>query len=167
MFAWTAAEHELAASFAVILGTSVYKGSRLYQKLPNYRSRTQAMYALLELHPEFAPLREPIAKLSNLSKTRNDWVHGRFIKEFGGKEVRSIDLDEGLDSDKRSKPVKAADIKNHANAVRAWTLRLYEARCSVPVHKAWSEAQIAETRKRAGPLDIPSEGPPRPEDTQA
>jgi hypothetical protein len=139
ILAWSYAERHMSTCFAVMLNSSLYKASRLYQKLPNYRSRTQALCMLIELHPEFEPIKGDVLKLSSLSKTRNDWVHGGFIKGHG--EIRAINLDEGLGSDKRSKPIKAADITNHAKAVRERSEALNAVLKSLPEYRVWSETQ--------------------------
>lgn len=154
MLAWTEAEHAQSLAFAVMLNTSLYKATRLYQKLPNFRSRTQALFALIELHPEFDSIRPSVSGLSSLSKTRNDWVHGNFIQSWETPDdIRAINLDENLESPKRSKPIKAADIHNHAEAVRVRATALETTIREAPAFAVWSEAQLEEAKKGAGPLD--------------
>lgn len=153
MFAWQHAEQVQIDCFSNILVAEYYKASRLYQKLPNFRSRTQALLTLIELHPGFEDLRPHILKLSKLSKTRNGWVHGIMIKEWSSSEIRAIDLDEPLESPKRSKPLKAADVHNHANAVRGAADQLSKALCQLPAYKAAQEALVLERLKALGRLD--------------
>jgi hypothetical protein len=165
MLAWTAAELAQVDAFAVLLNTSHHKASRLYQKLPNFRSRTQALLVLIELHPDFDRIKPVVLKISSLSKTRNDWVHGSFIRSWTGDDVRAVNNDEPSESPKRSKPIKAADIYNHANAVRGRALELDTELREVPAFQVWSEAQIEAYRKGEDRPRKPSEDRPPPEKT--
>jgi hypothetical protein len=172
ILAWQNAEYAQVDCFAAILNTEHYKASRLYQKLPNFRSRTQALLLLVELHPAFTAIQPHVLKLSKLSKTRNGWVHGVMLMPFGGirspddlNDLRTIDLDEPSESDKRSKPIKAGDIKNHADAVRHASASLTEALKNVPAYEAWSATLLLNQMRAAGLPDKPPEGPSPPPET--
>lgn len=166
VLAWHSAEDFLVGCFAAILGTEHYKASRLYQKLPNFRSRTQALLMLIELHPEFEPVQPFILKLSSLSKTRNNWIHGVMLMPFLGirtpddlRDLRAVDLDEPLTSKRRSKPIKPADIRNHADAVRKVALDLNAALSGLPAYAAWSEEILLKLTKGSNRQDSPPAAP--------
>ena len=147
ILAWMYAESEQQQALAALIGSDPYKASRLYQKLPNFRSRTQTLLMLIEVHPEFEPIKTHIMKLSSLSKTRNNWIHGLFLKEAAGSNLLFVDLDEPANSAKRSKPIKPADIVNHANAVRNCGDRLTADLAKLKPYRAWSRAQTRARKK--------------------
>lgn len=153
ILAWSRAEHEQIVAFSIILTVPEHAGSRLYQKLPNFRSRTQALLTLVECYPEFDALKRHILKLSKLSKTRNGIVHGKIISGNGRKDVRLIDQNEPLDSPSRSRPIKAADISNHADAVRRCCDEMHGTIRGMGPYKDWIEARIREQKKARSQQD--------------
>ena len=145
ILAWTQAEYDLVAMLAAMLDIPFNRASQLYHKIPNFRGRTQALYALMACTDGFEQFRPFIAKLSKLSKTRNEIVHGAFIRAYEGKEIRRIRLDEPSQSDNRSVPTKAHDIFQHADTVRATCIAFKEAGNAIPAYKAWLGPHPTET----------------------
>jgi hypothetical protein len=138
LLAWTEAEDAQIHAMAAMLSIHINDALRVYQKLPNFRSRTQMLYLLIELHPPYEAISAEVGGLSKLSKTRNRYVHGGFIQSISEPtDIRSIDYSERSGSPNRSKPTKPADITNHANAVRKRAKALMRILEALPVYKAW------------------------------
>ena len=137
ILAWTQAEYDLVAMLAAMLDIPFNRASQLYHKIPNFRGRVQALYALMACTDGFEQLRPFIAKLSSLSKTRNAIVHGAFIRAHDGSEIRRVRLDEPTQNDNRSVVTKAHDIHQHADTVRANCIAFREAGNAISAYKAW------------------------------
>lgn len=144
MLAWGKAEEEQVLLFAAILQISGDKASRLYQKLPNFRSRTQALLTLIDLHPEYAVTKADVLKLSKLSKTRNGYVHGLFIKDQASSAIRLCDLDEPYTSKARMRTTKANDVRTHADAVRQAASALSASKHGLQCYRDWKAALFLE-----------------------
>lgn len=137
ILAWNMAEYDQVAMMAAMLNIPFNRASQLYHRIPNFRGRTQALYALIGCTEGFDELTAFIAKYSKLSKTRNNIVHGAFIRSYDGKELRRISLDEPVGAPRRSIVTKANDIRQHADAVRAVAVSFREAGNAIPAYKAW------------------------------
>ena len=137
ILAWNMAEYDQVAMMAAMLNIPFNRASQLYHRIPNFRGRTQALYALVGCTEGFDELCPFIAKYSKLSKTRNAIVHGAFIRSWDGTDTRRVRLDEPSDSQHRSAPTKANDIRQHAEAVRAVAIAFREAGNAIPAYKAW------------------------------
>jgi hypothetical protein len=125
ILAWSRAELAQINCMGAMLGVDEDKACKLYSRLPTFRQRSLALLALIELYPRFEAVKKPLLKLNGLSKTRNDLVHGFYVKDGFG-DVRVVDLKAPLDHDERSKPVVAFDVHQHAYTVRVWTKKLNE-----------------------------------------
>ena len=96
ILAWNIAEYDQVAMMAAMLNIPFDRASQLYHRIPNFRGRTQALYALMGCTDGFSELSPFIAKYSKLSKTRNAIVHGAFIRSYSGTEIRRVRLDEPI-----------------------------------------------------------------------
>jgi hypothetical protein len=162
ILAWTEAENAQVGLFAAMLNIPHAKASRLYQKLPNYRSRTQALCALVDLDSGFAELKTFVLKLSGLSKKRNNFIHGLYIEQWGGGDLRLVDLDEPSESPKRSGPTKPNDIHQHAQAVRKCVEEFRAAKNLCTAYTAWSKPRADGKTKSPDPQNTEQESPPPP-----
>lgn len=153
ILAWTEAESIQVAMLAAMLNVPHHKGSQLYHQIPNFRARTKTLYAMATVTEGFDELTPFIARFSRLSKTRNEIVHGAFIQEWGGTELRRVRLDEPIGSKNRSIITKPNDIKQHADAVRGVVREFQEAGNLIPAYKAWLGPHPTETegQRRLGP----------------
>ncbi|MBE5073672.1 hypothetical protein IM511_05075 [Erythrobacteraceae bacterium E2-1 Yellow Sea] len=143
ILAWTNAEERQAFAFAAMLDLNPDTAIVLYQKFSNFRSRTQSLYSLIDLHPDYEPCRKPIEKISGLSMTRNRYVHCTYLQdEDNPQDIRSVDYSQIENTPKRSLPVKAADIKNHAKAVLIKADELKDALWGIPQYKVWLETYL-------------------------
>ena len=145
ILAWNAVEYDQVAMMAAMLGIPFDRASQLYHQIPNFRGRTQVLLALVGCTEGFEELKPFIAKYSKLSKTRNEIVHGAFIQQWGGNEIRRIKLNEPIGSERRSVQTKSSDIHQHANAVRAVFAEFREAGNAIPAYKAWLGPNPTET----------------------
>lgn len=140
LLAWNRAEEIQAQAMAAMLCIDLNDAIVLYQKYPNFRSRTQVIYSLIGLRPEFEGIRTAVEKLSGLSKTRNRYVHCTFLQDADDpKSLFSIDYGELEGSPNRTKPTKAADIGNHTRAVTRRAAELLAALKKIPHYQVWSK----------------------------
>ena len=137
ILAWTEVEYDQVAMMAAMLNIPFNRASQLYHQIPNFRGRTKALYALISATDGFEGLKPFIARFSRLSATRNEVVHGAFIREIGGSEIRRVRLDEPSQSEKRSVVTKPHDIAQHAASVRVVCMEFREIGKSIPAYKSW------------------------------
>ncbi|WP_432200966.1 hypothetical protein ACRAQ7_01540 [Erythrobacter sp. W53] len=135
LLAWTAAEQAQIEAMAAMLNVAHNNCMRIYQKLPNFRSRTQMLKLLIEQNPEFEPILTEVEAISKLSKTRNRYVHGGFIESKD--EIRSVDYEKSSGHERRSVSTKPSDITNHANAVRTRAENLTGVLKSLGAYQRW------------------------------
>jgi hypothetical protein len=127
--AWSSAERALQFVMVQVLGIHISMASTAYYRIPTFESRVKFLRAILSewKTKQYDPvsISTAIDKLSKLAQTRNHWIHCSWIKTFPRGEVTMIvDHREETTSPKRLKPVKAADIMNHVQAVQRRTLAI-------------------------------------------
>jgi hypothetical protein len=136
VIAWARVDVEYIQLFRVITDTSWPMASAAYYRIPTFEARTKVLIAMIEMWPpspsyDREKIADTILKLSRLSKTRNDWVHGSWHKQVStpdGKGIVIFDYRQPLKTAGRRKPVKAADIWNHVGAVHARIIELIDLR---------------------------------------
>jgi len=129
VIAWAYAEQSLIGALSRISGMSLNKAQAGFYRIPTFESRIKFIRALITEWntKEFntAAIDTAIDKLSHLSSARNHWVHGCWLATDDYSELYVFDMRADAESDARRKPVKAADVRNHNQAVllRADALR--------------------------------------------
>jgi hypothetical protein len=126
--AWANAETALSFAFAAVCKTNVNDVAGAYYRIPTFESRTKVIRAFL-VHftdPRFdaSAISLVVTKLNGLAKSRNKWIHGVWATDPRRKETFVLSLRE-TDPSKRRTPVKASDVHNHVEAVRARTQDLF------------------------------------------
>lgn len=129
VIAWAYAENVLIEAMARISNMSLHMSQYSYYRIPTFESRVKFIHSLLE---EWNPnnfdkdlIGKAITSLSKLSSSRNQWVHGDWCEIVEPKKEAVIfnhRLPPG--SPDRRKPVKAADVDNHCEAVLSRSLAL-------------------------------------------
>lgn len=100
----------------------------IFARVPTFESRVKVVRALVERWAKPTPARDAVLvaidKLSSLSKVRNRWVHGAWVKAIG--EPLTVVFDARLERGKpgHRKTVKAHDVSVHVETVhkRTWDL---------------------------------------------
>jgi len=129
VIAWAYAEESLIGALSRISGMSLNKAQAGFYRIPTFESLIKFIRALITEWntKEFntAAIDTAIDKLSHLSSARNHWVHGCWLATDDYSELYVFDMRADAESDARRKPVKAADVRNHNQAVllRADALR--------------------------------------------
>jgi hypothetical protein len=137
ILAWGMAEWAQVGMMAAILGIEHNRASTLYYQFSNFRSRTNALNALIVDAPAFEPLSPFVAKFSKLSKTRNEIVHGLYIQEAGTPKIYRARMDVPRESGRRSVATKPNDIRQHAEKVREEAQRFIAEGQKIPAYAAW------------------------------
>jgi hypothetical protein len=127
--AWAYAENMLIHVLSRVSGFGLNMGQNAYYRIPTINSRMQFITSLIN-DWETKEFDKPsiilqIEGLARLSATRNHWVHGNWCIGGAPKETVIFDHRTKVDAPGRRKTVKAADVKNHNEAVlnRASVLR--------------------------------------------
>jgi hypothetical protein len=120
--AWARAETQLANVFACIMVAHFNLATAAFYRIPSFEARAKVLLAILEKweNPthDAAEIAAQITKLVRLAKTRNHWVHGVWCNEqTDSPNTVVFDFRAPDDSERRRKPVKAADVTNHIEAV--------------------------------------------------
>ena len=121
--AWAHAESTLLLTLARVTGASAHMAQAGYYRIPTFESRTKFILGLMaEWHPPPADFsREKIIKavekLSKLASARNGWVHGDWCVAADKSHTVIFDHRADSESPHRRRPVKAADVRNHNEAV--------------------------------------------------
>src|SRR5690242_5604305 len=80
VIAWANAETALVFAFSAVADITVNMAIMGYYRVPTFESRVKALRAMIEEWKsskyDKVAIDHAIEKLSKLSKTRNDWVHG-------------------------------------------------------------------------------------------
>jgi hypothetical protein len=119
---WAYAELSLLGALARITGMGLNMTQSGYYRIPTFEARVKFIRALVPgwTAPDKmdkAEVDDEIDKLARLSSARNHWVHGDWCCNRDESEVVIFDHRAAPDSAQRRKPVKAADVKNHIEAV--------------------------------------------------
>jgi hypothetical protein len=134
--AWSNAEYALLETLQTISSLSWDSAHTLYFRMPTFESRVKVIQAMLDQWTP-PPVPDPddivqdpkeisriVGKLSSLSTTRNGWVHASWFFSANEGAIFVVDYRERHNSPTRRKPIKAADVKNHIEAVHEWTGKL-------------------------------------------
>lgn len=120
--AWAYAESTLCCVLARISGMNINMTMMGFYRIPTFEARRKYIQALmLEWHKpgkfDKAAIAKEVDAISDLSKTRNDWIHGVWC--FNEDEPsESVIFDFRRPEGKgRLKEVKATDVKTHVAAV--------------------------------------------------
>lgn len=121
--AWARVETQLANVFASAMRSHFNLAIAAYYRIPTFEARAKVLIGILESQQNkqarAAEIVAEITGLMRLAKTRNHWIHGVWCNEQADvRDTVVFDFRAPDDSDRRTKPVKAADIKNHVEAVR-------------------------------------------------
>jgi hypothetical protein len=128
LIVWAAAESRLVWVFSVVCQMDVNRAVEAYHRIPTFDSRTKVIRALLANWEtkKYKPdeIAKVVAHLSRLSKTRNEWVHGSWMKDDSSSDTGVVNF-RAKPAD-RGKIIKVADVENRLEAVRAQITQLYK-----------------------------------------
>jgi hypothetical protein len=126
--AWAAAETILITTLTQILGSNLNLIQVGYYRIPTFESRVKVINALIDKWEpkgfDKPAIKRAVTKLAKLASARNHWIHGNWCASEDFTETVIFDYRSSADSPNRRKPVKAADVENHTNAVRLRTHEL-------------------------------------------
>jgi hypothetical protein len=127
--AWAYAESTLCCVLARVSGMNINMAIMGFYRIPTFESRRKFIQALLvEWQKPGKYDKEAIVKevdaISDLSGTRNDWVHGVWCINTDKPSESAIFDFRKLENKGRRKEVKAPDVRNHVAAVVARSKRL-------------------------------------------
>ncbi len=153
--AWADAEGKLILALSCILNvTDLDMIQTAYYRIPTFEARTKFIRALaLEWDStEFDKdaIANAIDKLAKLSTTRNGWIHGVWGISKPKNESFIWDFRAPRDTPDRRRPVKAADVSNHCEAVTRRATELQD------LVLPWLERYFARRHGR----DYPPPSPP-------
>ena len=119
LIVWAAAESRLVWVLSLVFQMDVNRAVEAYHRIPTFDSRTKVIRSLLATWKtkKYKPneIAKVVAALSRLSKTRNAWVHGTWVKAEDGSSTAIINFrDKPME---RGKTIKVADVDNHLEAV--------------------------------------------------
>jgi hypothetical protein len=129
--AWAHAETALVMTLSRITGISRNRAAGAYYRIPTFESRIKFIRALLTSWDgagfDKHAIDRAVLKLSGLSRARNHWIHGVWSKSQTKPEIETVVFDFRSEDDApdRRKPVKAADVSNHVQAVNRRADDLY------------------------------------------
>jgi hypothetical protein len=120
--AWAYAEAILIGTLTRILGSDLNTIQSGYYRIPTFESRVKFIRALMtHWKPPQGFKKDAIGreidKLGKIAGTRNHWIHGDWCVNPNTAETVVFDHRSDASSPNRRKPVKAADVKNHCEAV--------------------------------------------------
>jgi hypothetical protein len=122
VIAWAYAETILIGVLACIMNSGLNIIQAGYYRIPTFEARIKFIRSLI---PDWnttkfdkAAIDNEVEKLSSISSKRNHWIHGDWCRERTSGTVVIFDHRSELTSPNRRKPVKAIDVKNHADTVR-------------------------------------------------
>jgi hypothetical protein len=130
--AWSSAERVLIRTLMFVLQAPAGKATTLYFRIPTFEARTKIIRALLDEWepptPDYNPaeISHAVSKLAGLAVTRNGWIHSGWARALRApRETVIFDHREKVDAPARRRPVKAADVRNHIEAVRNRTREIW------------------------------------------
>ncbi len=125
--AWANAESVLCGTMSRVSGININMALMSFYRIPTFEARRKFIQAMmLEWHPKDwnkVGIEKEIDGLSDLSLTRNDWVHGVWCSNKEKTETIIFDY-RRAEGKGRKKVVKDADVSNHVEAVRKRTKAL-------------------------------------------
>jgi len=129
VIAWSDAENALITIFHKIANIPWEMAVAGYYRIPTFDARTRVIRAMIRewktdvYNPN--AIDHEIENLNKLSRTRNGWVHGYWAQAHGSCETNIFDYRQEQHSAKRCLPIKAADVRNHVEAVHQRTDQLW------------------------------------------
>jgi len=136
--AWAWAEEIVMSTFARVAGINLNLAMAGFARIPTFESRVKFVRALIgewqTTKYDKDKIDHQIYKLGKLASARNHWVHGDWCKDDKTGEIVIFDHRADLASERRCRPVKAADVRNHIAAVKQHTADLFQLidRSSIP-----------------------------------
>jgi hypothetical protein len=129
MVAWAYAETALCCTLARISGMNINMAMMGFYRIPTFEARRKFIQSLiLEWQKpgkyDKAAISKEVDGISDLSATRNDWVHGIWCLSDDLKQETVIFDMRRAEGKGRRKEVKAADVNNHVEALLARAKRL-------------------------------------------
>lgn len=125
---WAAAESRLVWVLSIVCQVDINRANEIYHQMPTFDSRIKVLRAFLadwrSKKYKVAEIARVMAALSRLSKTRNHWVHGSWMKAEDSDLTVIVNF--RAKRDQRGKVIKVADVDNHLEAVRTQISRLYD-----------------------------------------
>jgi hypothetical protein len=117
VIAWARADTTLVMSLSAITGAPMHMAELGYYRIPSFEARVKMLRAMI---PEWQnnnadALEKALGKLNNLAHTRNGWVHNCWV--ISKEDNKTFCIDFRKDPSNRSKPVKASDVRHHAESV--------------------------------------------------
>ncbi|MBY0337735.1 MAG: hypothetical protein K2X11_14050 [Acetobacteraceae bacterium] len=117
--AWSRAETALGFALAAVTSMDVNVAQQGYFRIPTFEARYKFIVEVLR-HGNFeetwrGAMIRAVEKLAKLSSTRNSYIHGSWCVE--GTSNKTVLFHLRVDGDGRRQEVKAADIKQHCEAV--------------------------------------------------
>lgn len=136
---WARAETALAVTLARLTSIDPNLALLAYYRIPTFEARVKVIRGILTEWQKdgFDPeaIDRAVEKLSALSGARNHWVHGVWCVRKSTSETVLFDFRKGIHDKGRRKPVKAADIQNHNDAV---SKRATDLRRTIKFHELFS-----------------------------
>jgi hypothetical protein len=118
---WAYAETALSAVLARVTGININMAIMGYYRIPTFEARTKFLQALISewttAEYDKPAISKEVDRLMGNSAARNDWVHGVWCHDKAQSETVVFDYRRHEEKGRR-KPVKAADVRNHIEAVR-------------------------------------------------
>jgi hypothetical protein len=120
--AWAYAETVLVGVLACITNCGLNIIQTGYYRIPTFEARVKFIRAMI---PEWKTttldkmaIDHEVKKLSAIAGKRNHWIHGDWCYGRNSGMIVVFDHRADVTSPDRRKPVKAQDVKNHADTVR-------------------------------------------------
>ncbi|MER8822920.1 hypothetical protein NKJ72_27340 [Mesorhizobium sp. M0045] len=124
--AWANAETTLMHAMCSICNMSTNMAHFGYYRIPTFEARVKFLLAMIpewDTSSDRDAISKAIEKISGMSGTRNNWVHGIWSKEKTTGQVVVFNF-RAAENKGRNKPVKAHDINHHVETLIANTKAL-------------------------------------------
>ncbi len=123
--AWARAETALVDTYVAVLHSHFNLAMVAYYRIPTFEARIKVLMAMLaQWDDKFynpADIKTAVSKLAKLARTRNKWIHGCYGVNLEGTKTVVYDFRAEPNTPERRKPIKAADVQQHVEAVRRRT----------------------------------------------
>ncbi|WP_292406850.1 hypothetical protein [Mesorhizobium sp.] len=129
--AWSGAEATLVHAMAIVGSLDINQANSGFYRIPTFESRVKFILAMIpdwEASTYDKPaIIKAIDAISGLASTRNSWVHNSWVADvsLGGGGIFVVNARVPRGSQNQLKPVKAHDIRHHAETVISRTKILY------------------------------------------